>query len=249
MRRWAALAGRSRGGETDEEGTGGRGDRPPTLEEFIEDNYRLFTVISVFGTLAVYLTQFQRSSTAATKGGVGAVLVLFMLTAVVALRNSYRATERARAHGAYALLFGYAVFMYAFVTLVVSVVLVIVGRYAQGAESVLGSSVVYALVFVYVPFIARADAFAEFDGGPLTARAVRRTPHLAALLLASWYAVQWYRDALPTVEFGSAAYSIGIVLSLVGHHFLITVAVFAALRALDRIGRVVAGALGAGGAR
>jgi uncharacterized membrane protein len=135
-------------------------ERPPSIEEFLESNHQLFTVIGMFGALSVYLMKFQQSAADAGTGLVGAILLLFLLTSLVAVRNSYRCTERARRHGEYLLIFGYAIFMYSFVTLVVSVVLVIVGEYATGAESVLGSSFVYALVFVYVPFIFRADRFA-----------------------------------------------------------------------------------------
>lgn len=227
MGRWGALAGRSGGDQTE--------DRPPTLEEFIEANHHLFTVISVFAALAVYLTKFQQASTSATRGAVGAVLILFMLTALVALRNAYRYSERARERGAYLLVFGYAIFMYSFVTLLVSVVLIIVGRYAQGAQNVLGSSFVYALVFIYVPFIFRADAFARFDGHPYVTAAIRRAPHLAALVLSAWYAVQWHNGTFPTLQFGDAAYAIGIVLGLIGNHFAITVGVFGALWVVNRL--------------
>lgn len=221
MDRWGALAGQLRGDAVE--------DRPPSLEEFLEENHRLFTSIGMFGALSVYLMEFQKTIAGATGGPVGAILLLFLLTSFVAIRNSYRCTDRARKHGEYLLVFGYAIFMYSFVTLVVSVVFVIVGRYAQGAENVLSSSFVYALVFVYVPFIFRADAFREFDGAPAVSRAVRGCPYVAAVLLAGWHAAQWGTDGLPALELDSAAYAIGIVLSLVGHHFVITVAVFGLL--------------------
>ncbi|WP_135825260.1 hypothetical protein [Halorussus ruber] len=218
----------------------GGDERPPTIEEFLETNHQLFTVIGMFGALSVYLMKFQQSSSEATTGSVGAILLLFLLTSSVAVRNSYRCTERARRHGEYLLVFGYAVFMYSFVTLVVSVVLVILGRYATGAESVLGSSFVYALVFVYVPFIFRADTFREFEGSRLAAAGIRRAPHLGGLALAGWYAVQWRRGTLPVLDLDSAAYSIGMVLGLVGNHFVITAGVFGALWAVDRVAERVA---------
>jgi len=229
MGRWGELAARRHGAAGDE--------RPPTMEEFLDSNHQLFTVIGIFGALSVYLIKFQQSAdgSGAATGSVGAILVLFLLTSAVAVRNSYRCTERARQHGAYLLVFGYAIFMYAFVTLVVSVLLVIVGRYAQGAESVLGSSFVYALVFVYVPFIFRADAFREFGGSSLAAGGVRRAPHIGAVALAAWYLVQWHRDNLPALELDSAAYSIGIVVSLVGNHFVLTAVAFGVLWVGDKV--------------
>jgi hypothetical protein len=235
MGRWGELAAQLHGDADDA--------RPPSIEEFLESNHQLFTVIGIFGALSVYLIKFQESAaeTGATTGSVGAILLLFLLTSSVAVRNSYRCTERARRHGAYLLVFGYAVFMYSFVTLVVSVVLVIVGRYAQGAESVLGSSFVYALVFLYVPFIFRADAFRKFEGSSVATAGVRRTPHIGAVALAGWYALQWHRDTLPTLELDSAAYSIGIVASLIGNHFALTALAFGALWVGDRIVTAVRG--------
>lgn len=228
MGRWGELAGRLHDGAD---------ERPPSIEEFLESNHQLFTVIGIFGALSVYLMKFQRSSGEASTGSVGALLLLFLLTSSVAVRNSYRCTERARRHGEYLLVFGYAVFMYSFVTLVVSVVLVIVGEYAAGAENVLGSSFVYALVFVYVPFIFRADTFTEFEGSGLAAAGIRRAPHLGGLALAGWHALRWQRGSVPALELDSAAYSIGIVLGLVGNHFVITACVFGALWAVDRFVR------------
>lgn len=227
MGRWGELAVQFRGDAVD--------DRPPSLEDFLEENHRLFTVIGMFGALSVYLMKFQETIAGASGGPVGAVLLLFLLTSFMAVRNSYRCTERARKHGEYLLVFGYAVFMYSFVTLVVSVVFVIVSRYAQGAENVLSSSFVYALVFVYVPFIFRADAFREFDGAPGVSWMVRHTPYVAAVLLAGWHAVQWTSGGLPPLELDSAAYSIGIVLSLVGNHFAITAVVFGVLWVVNRV--------------
>ena len=229
MGRWGELAAKMHGTASDE--------RPPTIEEFLDSNHQLFTVIGIFGALSVYLIKFQQSAagTGGATGAVGAILLLFLLTSVVAVRNSYRCTERARRHGAYLLVFGYAIFMYAFVTLVVSVLLVIVGRYAQGAESVLGSSFVYALVFLYVPFIFRADAFREFEEASLAAAGVRRAPHVGGVALAAWYLVQWHRNTLPVLELDSAAYSIGIAASLVGNHFALTAAAFGVLWVGDRI--------------
>ncbi|MFC7079024.1 hypothetical protein [Halorussus caseinilyticus] len=224
MGRWGELAGRRRTGTADE--------RPPSIEEFLETNHQLFTVIGIFGALSVYLMKFQQS-TATSTGAVGAVLLLFLLTSAVAVRNSYRCTERARRHGDYLLIFGYAVFMYAFVTLVVSVVLVILSRYAQGAESVLGSSFVYALAFVYVPFVFGTDRLREFEGTTPMAAGVRYAPHLAALVLAGWYAMQWYRGVPPTLNLGSAAYSIGIALGLVANHFVITAVLVGVLWTAD----------------
>ncbi|UPV76313.1 hypothetical protein M0R89_19310 (plasmid) [Halorussus limi] len=235
MGRWGELATQIHGEAGDE--------RPPSIEEFLESNHQLFTVIGIFGALSVYLIKFQQSAaeTGAATGSVGAILLLFLLTSSVAVRNSYRCTERARRHGAYLLVFGYAVFMYSFVTLVVSVVLVIVGRYAQGAESVLGSSFVYALVFLYVPFIFRADAFREFEGSSVAAAGVRRAPHFGAVVLAAWYAMQWYRGTPPALELDSAAYSIGIVASLVGNHFVLTAFAFGALWVGDRVVTAIRG--------
>ena len=225
MGRWGALAGQLRGHAGDA--------GPPSLEEFIESNHQLFTVIGMFGALSVYLMQFQRSADV-QRGSVGAVLLLFLLTSTLAVKNSYRCTERAREHGEYLLVFGYAVFMYSFVTLAVSVVLVIASRYATGAEHVLGSSFIYALVFIYVPFVFRAGAFTRFDGTGRAASAVRYAPHLAALLLAAWYALKWSRGTLPAVEFGTAAYGIGFVLSMLGNHLVVTGVVFGVSWAVNR---------------
>lgn len=204
------------------------------MEEFLESNHRLFTLIGVFGALSVYLMQFERSMTDAPGGPVGAVLLLFLCTSALAVRNAYRCTARARRHGAYLLVFGYAVFMYAFATLAASVLLLIASRYARGAENVLSSSFVYALVFVYVPLVFRADRFREFEGAPGVADAARRAPHIAAALLAGWHALELRRPGPAGLELDSAAYSVGIVLGLVGHHFLITAGVFGALWALNR---------------
>jgi uncharacterized membrane protein len=229
MGRWGELAGRLH----DESAA----ERPPSIEEFLESNHQLFTVIGMFGALSVYLMKFQRSAAEASTGSVGAILLLFLLTSSVAVRNSYRCTERARRHGEYLLIFGYAIFMYSFVTLVVSVVLVIVGEYATGAESVLGSSFVYALVFVYVPFIFRADRFTEFEGTRVASVGIRHAPHIGALMLSGWYALQWRHGTFPAMELESAAYSIGIVMSLVGNHFVITACVFAVLWVADWLAR------------
>ncbi|NEU58078.1 hypothetical protein [Halorussus sp. MSC15.2] len=225
MGRWGELARQGRAETGDE--------RPPSMEAFLESNHQLFTVIGIFGALSVYLMKF-RQSTATRTGAVGAVLLLFLLTSFVAVKNSYRCTERARRHGDYLLLFGFAVFMYAFVTLVVSVLLVILSGYAQGAESVLGSSFVYALVFVYVPFVFRADALREFSGRTPVASGIRYAPHLAAVALAGWYGTRWLRGSPPTLELDSAAYSIGISLSLVANHFLITAGLVAVLWVAER---------------
>lgn len=203
------------------------------MEAFLEANHQLFTVIGIFGALSVYLMKFQRSTTATT-GAVGAVLLLFLLTSAVAVKNSYWCSERARRHGDYLLVFGYAVFMYAFVTLVVSVVLVILSRFAEGAGSVLGSSFVYALAFVYVPFVFRADLLRTFDGATPFAAGVRRAPHLAAIALVAWHATRWHGWSLPAPGFDSAAYSIGIALGLVGNHLVMTAGVAAALWVADR---------------
>jgi len=228
MGRWGELAGRLHDGGD---------ERPPTIEEFLETNHQLFTVIGMFGALSVYLMKFQQSADETTTGSVGAISLLFLLTSAVAVRNSYRCTERARRHGEYLLVFGYAVFMYSFVTLVVSVVLVILGRYATGAESVLGSSFVYALVFVYVPFVFRADTFREFEGPGIAAVGVRYAPHLGLLGLVAWHAVRWPQGTLQALELGNAAYSIGFVIGLVGNHFVITACVFGVLWMVDRFAR------------
>ncbi|WP_276302501.1 hypothetical protein [Halorussus lipolyticus] len=233
MGRWGKLAGQLHDGDN---------ERPPSIEEFLESNHQLFTVIGIFGALSVYLMKFQRSSGEAGTGAVGAILLLFLLTSSVAVRNSYRCTERARKHGEYLLVFGYAVFMYSFVTLVVSVVLVIVGEYATGAESVLGSSFVYALVFVYVPFIFRADIFTEFEGPGIAAGGVRHAPHLGLVGLAGWHAMQWPEGVFQTLELGNTAYSIGFVLGVVGNHFVITACVFGVLWVVDMCVRRVTAA-------
>jgi len=233
MGRWGALAGRVRSGDERDADRG-----PPSLEAFIESNHQLFTIIGMFGALSVYLMEFQ-ASTGTARGSVGAVLLLFLLSSALAIRNSYRCTERARAHGRYLLVFCYAVFMYSFVTLTVSVVLVIASRYAEGAEHVLGSSFVYALVFIYVPFVFGAEAFTDFDGATRLAGAVRYAPHLGALAMAAWYGGKWVRGTLPTPELVSAARGIGFVASLLGNHLVVTGAAFGALWVLDRVaGRV-----------
>ncbi|WP_134671457.1 hypothetical protein [Halorussus marinus] len=228
MGRWGALAGRA--GDDDRDADRG----PPSLEAFIESNHQLFTIIGMFGALSVYLMEFQASASTA-RGSVGAVLLLFLVSSGLAVRNSYRCTERAREHGEYLLVFGYAVFMYSFVTLTVSVVLVIASRYAEGAEHVLGSSFVYALVFIYVPFVFGAEAFADFDGSTRLAAAVRHAPHVGALAMAAWYGRKWALGALPSPELVSAARGIGFVTSLLGNHLVVTGAVFGALWTLDRV--------------
>ena len=219
MGRWGVLAERFR----DDSDAG-----PPSPEEFLESNHRLFTLIGVFGALSVYLMQFERAMTDAPGGPVGASLLLFLCTSALAVRNSYRCTRRAHEHGAYLLLFGYAVFMYAFATLVASVLLLVVTRYARGAENVLSSSFVYALGFVYVPLVFRAERFRRFDGAPVAAAVGRYAPHVAAVLLAAWHAAEFRRTGLTGMQLDSGAYSVGIVLGLVAHHFLITAGVFGA---------------------
>lgn len=222
-----AAADRPAADERDPEG-------PPALEEFLDDNHQLFTTIGVFGALAVYLIEFQGATSAGIGGPVGAVLLLFLLTSFAAIRNAYRCTGRARRHGAYLLVFGYAVFMYSFVTLAVSVVLVIGGRYATGAQNVLSSSFVYGLVFLYVPVAFRADLFGEFDGAGLVGVAGRHAPHISAGLLAAWYVVE-FRGGSLAPDLDSAGYAIGVVLSLVGNHLAITAGVFGAAWLLDRV--------------
>lgn len=242
MGRWSELAGRL--DEADSDAADRDSDRdaaadrdpegPPALEEFLDDNHQLFTTIGVFGALAVYLIEFQGATSAGIGGPVGAVLLLFLLTSFAAIRNAYRCTERARRHGAYLRVFGYAVFMYSFLTLAVSVVLVIGGRYATGAQNVLRSSFVYALVFLYVPVAFRADAFRGFDGAGPTRVVGRYAPHLSAGLLGAWYAIEFRAGSLAP-DLDSAGYAIGVVLSLVGNHFAITACVFGVAWLLDRV--------------
>jgi hypothetical protein len=50
MGRWGELAVQFSGDHADR-----ADDRPPSLEEFLEENHRLFTVIGMFGALSVYL--------------------------------------------------------------------------------------------------------------------------------------------------------------------------------------------------
>jgi len=233
MGRWGALAGRQDDdlahagvdGDADTGSDDETRERPPSLEEFLDSNHQLFTTIGVFGALSVYLMKFQQSMGEGTGGPVGAVLLLFLLTSFAAIRNAYRCTARAREHGAYLHVFGYAVFMYSFLTLAVSVVLVIAGRYAGGAESVLSSSFVYALVFLYVPVAFRADVFREFDAPGPVGVAGRRAPYLAAGVLAAWYAVKLSAGTL-ALDLDSSAYAIGAVVSLVGNHVVITAVAF-----------------------
>lgn len=237
MGRWGELAGQLTDDlDADDDldtDAGVDAERPPSLEEFLESNHQLFTTIGVFGALSVYLMRFQRSMGEGTGGPVGAVLLLFLLTSFAAVRNAHRCSERAREHGAYLLTFGYAVFMCAFATLAVSVALVILGRYAGGAGNVLESSFVYALVVLYVPVVFGADALAAFEGSGPIAVAGRRSPHVAAVLLAGWYAVTFHRGGI-TPDLDSAAYSIGVVVSLVANHLVATAVVFGVAWVLDR---------------
>jgi len=217
-----------------EETTDESGNKPPSLEEFISANHRLFTVIAAFGGLSVYLTQLQDASTDAIRTGVGAVLLLFALSVFIALRKSYQRVGEAKDADEYLLMGGYAVFMYSFVGLFLSVLLIMSNKYPDSSGSILASSILYSGLFFYVSLVFSADFFTEIEGKTRFEIVIRYSPYFGGVLIILWYTAVWWSGTAPPLIQDNPASTIGAVLALLLSHLFLTMILFGILWLIDR---------------
>jgi hypothetical protein len=228
------------GNETEDSPDGDPGGPPVTVAEFLDENYRLFTVISVFAALSVYLSDLGRTGARGVRLGIGAALVLFLIAAVTGVVRAYEATDRVLEHEGLASklwVLPHALFMYALLFLAVSIFLVIESRYPGEVGDVLASGVMYTLVFVYWALVS-ADRLYDGLSDRLDVRtslggAVRRAPHLSLAPTAVWAALRWDFGPPVVSPDASSTLVVGYVSALVLLHLAFTALVLVVLLGVD----------------
>lgn len=173
-----------------------------SLSDFFEGNHELFTVISVFGALAVYLTQFQESLTEFSRLGVGSVLILFLLGTLIALKETNSEFEKAKGNDQMRLIIGYGIITYSFIMLTFSISAIMMNSFPEGSGTVLFSGLLYGGAFVYLRGVMTNDFFTEIESkNVLLEFGLQRSPFLALAIFASYY---WYLyqqgDAPPIIQ-------------------------------------------------
>ncbi|QLG62763.1 hypothetical protein [Halorarum salinum] len=225
---------------TGEDEGDGRADRGPpvTVTAFMNENYRLFTMISVFAALSVYLSDLADADTGAVRLGIGAALVLFLVSSVAGVVRAYRATERVLHHPdaqSKLWVFPHALLMYALFFLTVSIFRIIETRYPGEVADVLASGIMYTLIFVYWAFVSREEQYEGFTRGPELRRLLPQSPYLSLLPTAVWAYLGWDGGSLVLGPDRSAAVVVGFVFGVVLVHLLATAGIVLAMVGVDRL--------------
>lgn len=228
---------------SDDEPEAADGERygpPVTITEFLEENYRLFTVISVFGALSVYLSDLGATGAEPVKLGIGAALVLFLIAAMTGVVRAYRVTDRVLEHpGLESKLwvFPHALFMYALLFLALSILLIIESRYPGEVGSVLASGVMYTLVFVYWALISAEHLYDRLEIRTTLRELAPRAPHLSLVPTVAWAYLRWDFGGLVVPPGTSSSLVVGYVSGFVLLHLGFTALVLFVLVSVDAFTR------------
>jgi len=210
----------------------------PTVKSFVANNHRLFTVLGVFAALSVYLSQLVGSESSEAKVGVASSLLMFLLLACVGVIKTYWAIERCKADGqisSYARIFPFAIFLYALVSLSASVILIINSEYPEGAGNVLGSALIFALIFVYWSYVTTELVYEELPGYSRVSSIYEYAPHISVVFLGVW---MWFsRENLQfnrILQGQDISYTIGWVTGALIIHIFLTLILIISLVVFDQ---------------
>lgn len=211
-------------------------DSPPTLGGFVEENYRLFTVIGVFAGLSVYLTELSSKQGPAARWGVSSSMLLFLLASGIGIIRTYGALGECRedaSSNALMRAFPFSIVLYALFAMSGSIVYIMNNKYPDESGQLIISGVVYSAIFVYYILLRTRILYEEFRSYSWVADYYSYSPTLAIPIEALWI---WHRVQIGAMQNplnANVTKNLGHVIGMIAQHLALTLGILALLIGLD----------------
>lgn len=211
--------------------------QPPSIEEFVNENYRLFTVISVFGALAAYFAQLPASNQS-IQYGVGGSLILFLITSSIALKKVNDQREELLSSDEKKPLFqelGYTGFLMGFLGIAVSILSLMMEEYPNGSGNLLQGVIMMVVGTAYITFLI--NRITEFRGYTKWQHLVRLSPTIAGIPLLLLFTMNWLKGETLPLMHENPGIQLGYISGLALFHALFTLVIASSAFALDALAK------------
>lgn len=210
-------------------------EEEPSLKNFVDNNYQLFTVIAAFGALSAYLSNIGNGDSEIIKFGIGASLILFLLTSLLGTYQAFIEAEKARKYENYRsflLVVPFGLFIYSFFGIALAVFGVLFSRYPDQGISIILSGVIFATATTYVAIIFTTSWFRNTNSGTRIGRIYWISPWIGLLLTIGWGLLKYQMGEIPDLT-GNIGGFTGIVFGNITIHFICSLLVFDILAVAD----------------
>lgn len=148
------------------------------LDEFIESNHELLTILGIFGAVSVYLTQLPIELATTARTGIAGSSILFVLTTFLvtwkAVTQGLLAVEENDISAVI-----YAIVAVCFLALIKSV-WALINKFSEGIVPALDFAVAVSFGLLYVTSIPSSEVFTEYEGQEKIQKVVQNAPKIAA---------------------------------------------------------------------
>ena len=196
----------------------------PPIGVFLESNYELFTVMSVFAALTAYLSQL--GNTEISKYGVVGSSMLFFITGLVAVKRVWKALDYFETVGikSTVLWFGYTTLLFGILAILMSLLGIMAVTYPEGTALIFTSAFVATFGSGYIALASylRNQSIQNKWSYPM-----KYSPHLASVLFLLGISGAVITGEFPRILASGPLERLGYMLGSIITHaaFLIPIAV------------------------
>ncbi|WP_162224638.1 archaellin/type IV pilin N-terminal domain-containing protein [Halorussus amylolyticus] len=193
----------------------------PTIEFFITENYRLLTVISVFGALATYLSQFP--ATPNGQIGVGGSLILFLITISIAMKKISLIVLQIMGSKKEVPFFrklGYLGLFMGFFGISLTVLSLMAEEYPKESGELIQPIAMHLGAIAYIGFLFESDRLTGYNGNSRLQTIVRTAPYVSVFFVLVTVAVTWSTGNLLIPE--NPGKELGYLAGLAIYHSIFT---------------------------
>lgn len=208
------------------------------INEFFNENHRLFTVIGVFGALAVYLVEIGYSGNGLFKQGVGGALLLFLMTSLIGVRNAFSNLKIANSNLNISYMLLYSAVVYALLGLSLTIVVTMAERFPEGSGTAIAGAVVYTTIIVYSSYVILSTSLTNFEDSSILGTISPYIPQISFVIFLILLGAAWSSGEVYQNIGESPSQSVGVLWGSALVHSVITVTIYGVFRFLSALAQI-----------
>lgn len=160
------------------------------MEDFLGENYRLLTVISVFAALTAYFAELTNPEAISAQYGTGGAIILFYVSSFLGAKRIWHQINKIplskiRYAGR---LFGYSALFSGFAGIIISLTLLMLREYPQGSGKLFEFPII---VLVLIILVSSASEMWNYEGATKASIFVKYSPILGVGFVIIVYGINW----------------------------------------------------------
>lgn len=202
-------------------------DKSDIFDEWIDDNYKKFTSIGIFGGMSVYLTQLPIEISLPIQAGIAGSLLIFSILTLIILFDGIDKTILL-AKDTNPEIFVFMLIITSLVGILVSVV-TILSKYSRGAAPLLDAAFTVGIVVYYLTHLFSNNSFREVEPTNIYQEGIVYSPYIGAFWMMLAIAYRSVNNEPTLLSEVSWEPHFAGALTLVLTHFICTFIVFSCL--------------------